>query len=308
MKSDIRLTRRQALITGASLPLVATSARPGQAAAEMQGAYTPVLSRFNLGDFEITTLLAGTTVAGDVQGIFGTNVSAEEFADISARNFIPADQTEFYFTPTLVNTGQELILFDTGLNAAQITQALSATGHSPEQIDIVVLTHMHFDHIGGLMADGNPTFPNARYVTGTVEYNHWNSAGDAAFDSNVRPLAEKMNFLDEGGSVASGITAVAAFGHTPGHMAFMIESQGQSVLLFGDTANHYVWSLGYPDWEVRFDMDKTAAAATRHRLLDMLASDRLPFIGYHMPFPALGYVERRDNGFRYVPASYQFRL
>lgn len=308
MKSDILLTRRQALITGASLPLAAASAMPALAAAEMQGAYTPAFSRFTLGDFEITTLLAGTTVAGDVQGIFGTNVSSEEFADVSARNFIPADQTEFYFTPTLVNTGQDLILFDTGLNAAQLIQALNASGYTAEQIDVVVITHMHFDHIGGLMADGTPTFPNARYVTGSVEYNHWNGAEEATFESNVRPLAEKMSFLEDGGSVAPGITAVAAFGHTPGHMAFMIESQGQSVLLFGDTANHYVWSLGYPDWEVRFDMDKTAAATTRRRLLDMLASDRIPFIGYHMPFPALGYVERRDSGFRYVPASYQFRL
>jgi glyoxylase-like metal-dependent hydrolase (beta-lactamase superfamily II) len=158
------------------------------------------------------------------------------------------------------------------------------------------------------MNGGTPPFPNARYVTGSVEYNHWNSTDNERFASNVKPLADRMSFLDDGGAVTSGITAMAAFGHTPGHMTYMLESEGRQVLLFADTANHYVWSLGYPDWEVRFDMDKTAAAQTRRQVLDMLAADKLPFIGYHMPFPALGYVETRDSGFRYVPASYQFVL
>ena len=81
---------------------------------------------------------------------------------------------------------------------------------------------------------------------------------------------------------------------------------GKQMLLMADTANHYVWSLGYPDWEVRFDMDKAAAAATRRKIFGMLASDGVPVIGYHMPFPAAGYVETRDDGFRYVPVSYQF--
>ena len=86
----------------------------------------------------------------------------------------------------------------------------------------------------------------------------------------------------------------------------MVESEGQQLVLGADFANHYVWSLAHPDWEVRFDMDKAAAAATRRRILGMLAADRIPFIGYHMPFPALGFVETRGDGFHYVPASYQF--
>ena len=91
-------------------------------------------------------------------------------------------------------------------------------------------------------------------------------------------------------------------------MAWRIESEGQALILIADAANHYVWSLEQPDWEVRFDADKAQAAATRKELLGMIAAERLPFVGYHMPFPAMGYLEARGPGFRFVPASYQLSL
>lgn len=306
--SDIRMRidRRGMMLGAAALPLLA---RPALAAAEMMGVGTTRFNRVRLGGFEVTALLAGTRTVEEPHGIFGLNASDEAFSEASAMSGIPTDKAQFFFTPTVVNTGTELVLFDTGLNADGITSALAAAGYSPEQIDVVVLTHMHGDHIGGMMDEMNePTFANARYVTGRVEYDHWASAGNEGFDGKVRPMAEKMSFLEDGGSVASGITAMTAFGHTPGHMAFMIESEGAGLVLGADFANHYVWSLGYPDWEVRFDMDKTTAAQTRRRLLGMLAADKLPFIGYHMPWPALAYVEARGDGFQYVPSSYQMML
>ena len=101
---------------------------------------------------------------------------------------------------------------------------------------------------------------------------------------------------------------MAAFGHSPGHMGYVIESDGQRLVITADTANHFVWSLAHPDWEVKFDMDKVAAAASRRRVFGMLAADRVPFIGYHMPFPSLGFVEVLRDGFRYVPATYQMAL
>ena len=102
---------------------------------------------------------------------------------------------------------------------------------------------------------------------------------------------------------------MAAFGHTPGHMVYRLSSGDEQIVLMADTANHYVWSLAYPDWEVRFDADKEAAAATRKRLLGMLAADRIPMIGYHMPFPGMGFVDQVDDGrFHYVPTSYQMML
>jgi glyoxylase-like metal-dependent hydrolase (beta-lactamase superfamily II) len=305
------MTRRQALAASAALPLGAgltAGARSAHAAAEMKGAAMPRFNRFALGEFEVTALLGGSVTREEPQGIFGMNVTPEEFAEVSEENFIPTDRTQFFFTPTLVNTGEELILFDTGLNPDATTDVMSAAGYEPGQVDTVVITHMHGDHIGGLMGDAGATFANARYVTGAVEHNHWSQADNEGFNTKVAPLNDNMTFLEDGGSVASGVTAMAAFGHTPGHMGYMLESGGQQLMLFADLANHYVWSLAYPDWEVLFDMDKAAAAATRRRVLGMLAADKVPFIGYHMPFPALGYVETRGDGFRYVPSSYQMML
>ncbi|MDD9717565.1 MBL fold metallo-hydrolase [Dinoroseobacter sp. PD6] len=301
-------TRRQALAASAAFPLAAAAAGPSLATPEMKGATTPTHNRVPLGAFEVTTLLAGSAVRDEIQTIFGMNVPPEEFAAVSAENFIPADRAQFFFTPTVVNTGSELVLFDTGLNPEGITSALGAAGYTPDQVDVVVLTHMHGDHIGGLMSGDDPTFANARYVTGAAEHNHWSSAGNERFDTNVAPLNDRFTFLDDGGSPASGITALAAFGHTPGHMTYRIESEGQAIMLIADLANHPIWSLERPDWEVRFDMDKAAAAAARRAVLGQIADERIPMIGYHMPFPGIGFVETRGDGFRYVPHSYQLLL
>nr|WP_319390541.1 MBL fold metallo-hydrolase [uncultured Cohaesibacter sp.] len=260
---------------------------------------------FKLGDLDLIALLAGSAPREKPHGIFGVNVSDDVFAKVSADNFIGTDMAQFYFTPTLVRSGSNIILFDTGLNAVGITTALAEAGLQPKDVTHVVLTHMHGDHIGGLMMDGMPTFANAAYLTGQVEFDHWSKAGNDGFEKNVRPLAEKMTFLKDGDTVAPGITAMATFGHTPGHMSFMLDSMGNQLLLMADLANHYVWSLAYPDWEVKFDMDKAMAVQTRRKVLDMVATDRIPLIGYHMPFPAAGFVEKRDQGFRFVPVTYQ---
>jgi glyoxylase-like metal-dependent hydrolase (beta-lactamase superfamily II) len=310
--TDPKLTRRHALFAAAALPVAAALpsaiATPARAAAEMQGASFAPYNRFKLGTFEVTALLAGTrTVEGPTE-IFGLNATPDEFSALSSANFIPTNKAQFFFTPTLVNTGAELVLFDTGLAPEGITAALAAAGYTPDQVDVVVITHMHGDHVGGLGAAGAPTFANARYVTGGVEHNYWAGAGNEAFEASVKPLNDKFTFIDDAGTVASGITGMAAFGHSPGHMVYMIESNGQRLAITADTANHYVWSLQKPDWEVKFDMDKAAAAAARKQVFGMLAADRVPFIGYHMPFPALGYVEPMGDGFRYVPASYQMML
>lgn len=304
-------TRRAALTAAAALPLAAGLgvSRPALAGGHSAPS-NAIHNTFALGDFQVSTLLAGTRPVEDVQGIFGMNVSAEEFARVSEENFIPADTAQFFFTPTVVRAGDEVVLFDAGLSAAGTLAALNAAGINAEDITIVVLTHMHGDHIGGLTDDsGTVTFPNARYVTGQAEYDHWAAAGNERFDGKVRPLAENMTFIGDGDDVTSGITAVSAFGHTPGHMTYMLDSGGEQLLIMADTANHYVWSLAYPEWEVRFDMDKAAAAASRKKILGMVAADRIPLIGFHMPFPGVGYVEQATEGrFRFVPASYQLML
>ena len=301
------LTRRTLLASGAALPLAGMAAGTARAEAPMMGASYATHRRFMIGDFEVTTILGGTTPREEPQGIFGMNVSPEEFAEVSRANFLSTEQSQFFFTPTLVNTGNEVVLFDTGLNAAATVGALEGAGYSADQVDIVVLTHMHGDHIGGLMNEGSPTFANARYVTGQAEFDHWAGAENEGFEANVRPLAENMTFIGDGGDVVSGITGMAAFGHTPGHMVYRLDSAGAGLVIFADLANHPVWSLARPSWEVRFDADKEAAAASRRNVLGMIAADRIPAIGYHMPFPAVGYVDTGsgDAEFRWVPEAGQ---
>lgn len=303
------ITRRSALMGAAATPLAMAASSPASAAAEMMGVGATRFNRMKLGGFEVTTLLVGTRTVENPQAIFGKNVGPAEFAEASQKANIPTDKAQFFFTPTVVNTGSELVLFDTGLNPEAMTGALQAAGYSPDQIDTVVITHMHGDHIGGVAGENGVTFANARHVTGAAEMNFWSGTdGNKAFEAKVRPHMERIEMLDDGASVASGITAMAAFGHTPGHMGYMLESDGKQLMIAADFANHYVWSLAHPDWEVKFDMDKEAAAMTRKKMLDMMAADRVPFIGYHMPWPAVGYVAKHGEGYHYVPASYQLML
>ncbi len=308
MSHTPKLSRRAALAGAAAIPLAAATATAVQAEAPMLGTDEAPFKRVKLGSFEVTNLLAGSAVREDPQSIFGMNVDKAAFEEVSKAANIPTDKTRFFFTPVVVNTGSELVLFDTGLNAAGTTAALTAAGYSPDQIDKVVITHMHGDHIGGLMNESALTFANAELITGAAEMNHWAGAENERFDGIIRPNMERFTMIDGGASVASGITAMPAFGHTPGHMAYMLESDGAQLLLAADFANHFVWSLGHPDWEVLFDMDKAAAAATRKTMLDMMATDGIPFSSYHMPWPAFGYVERDGDAYRYAPHTYQLTL
>ena len=327
MQNRFGMTRRGALLAGAGAVIapalgagLVTSAR---AKAPMMGAAVPEVYRFQLGDFEITTIADGAIQLDGPHPIFGNNQSPEDVQAYAQENFLSPSRMEISFTPVIVNTGSELVMFDTGNgagrrpNAGKLATMLSAAGYTPDQIDVVVLTHFHPDHIGGLMEDGKPLFPNARYVMPETEYQFWTSPdrmgspmeGVAKLtESNVKPHAEKATFIKDGADVAPGIRAVGAPGHTPGHTAYLIESAGKPFLLWGDTTNHYILSMQKPEWHVSFDVDKDLAVKSRKTILDMAATDRIPATGYHMPFPAVGYVEKAGDGYRWVPVSYQMRL
>ena len=314
----LHLTRRAAL--GA---FAAAAATPVLAKAPMLGPLRPMVNRVKLGAFEVTTILDGTWAREGLHPLFGANATADEVAALAAANGLPTGEAEFTFVPIVVNTGAELVLFDTGNGEARrpgrgmLREQLGAAGYAPEDIDIVVITHNHPDHIGGMMENGAPAFPNARYVTASQEYDFWTSedrVGTPAegiynlTKSNVTPVADRMSFIKDGDAVASGIEAVSAFGHTPGMMAYHIESDGKRLMLIADAANHYVLSMQRPDWHFGFDADKDGAIASRKKLMGMIAADKIPFTGYHLPFPALGYLEAKGEGFEYTPASYQLNL
>ncbi len=239
--------------------------------------------------------------------IVGEDRPPAEVEQLMQANLLPQKRFRPGFSPLLVNTGSELILFDTG-NGAEgfvpppaggwLVKSLAAAGYTPEQVDVVVLTHCHPDHIGGLLTDGKPTYPKARYVVGAKEFDFWK--GDTAlaapkesneyrtavmFRSYLQPLADRARFVDPEGEVAPGIRAVEAYGHTPGHLAYHIESEGKRLLAWGDCAHHEVASLARPEWHALFDQDKQAGVATRRRIYDMAATDRVAVAGYHTSFP-----------------------
>ncbi len=317
------LTRRTAFAGASLLATTPTIGRPASANVPMLGPERATFYRFPLGGFEVTTLLDGTIQLDGPHPVFGQDQDEAAVAELAEANFLPADRMAIGFAPVLVNTGTELVLFDTGNPpsrapaAANIRAVLAAAGYAPEDVSVVVLTHFHGDHIGGLAEDGRSHFPNARLVTNEREYAFWSAEERLAgptestarlVQTNVVPFAEQLEFVADGSEITSGITGIEAHGHTPGHMAYHLESEARRLLLWADTANHYVMSVQRPDWHVRFDIDKAAAAATRRRLLDLAAAERIPVTGYHMPFPAVGFIDRAGDSYRWVQASYQLDL
>ncbi len=322
-----KLNRRTAIAAGAAAlaaPAILGRARPAQAAAPMLGPSGPAYHRFKLGAFELTAIRDGAIQLDGPHPIFGQDQPAEAVQAYAAENNLPPTRMAISFTPFIVNTGSQLIMFDTGNgagrrpDAGKLKDAIQTAGYSADQVDLVVISHFHPDHIGGLMEEGKPLFPNASYAAAAAEYDFWTpedklSGGTERVaklaQSNVVPVAPKMTMLKAGDSVAPGIEAVAAAGHTPGHTAYHIESDGKRLLFIADACNHYIMSMQKPDWHVRFDMDKEGAAATRTKLLGMAAADGVPIAGYHMPFPAIGYVSAMPGGgFRYQSVSYQLDL
>ncbi len=231
----------------------------------------------------------------------------------------------------MVNTGKELVLFDTGngslsreheqlkgrIPPGHLVARMAQAGYKPEDVDVVVITHGHPDHIGGLTEGGKPVFPKARYVFGAADYDFWKKGENVRearkFNRELYvkiclPLEAKSTFIKPGDEVVPGIRAVDAFGHSPGLMAFTIESDGKRMINWADTGGHYVMSLQRPDLHLDVDDEKEKAVITRKRIFDMVANDGLLVAGYHMPFPGLGYVEKAGAAYRWVPHGYQMNL
>ena len=318
-----------AAATGASTGMLFGGAALAQtsgaaASSAVKSAESPKWFRFPLGEAVVTVVLDGIRPGDGPHPTFGANQTAEAVAELMRANSLPETRFANGFCPVLVEKGDTLVLFDTGMGEGgrangmgKLVERMAEAGYAPEDVDIVVLTHMHGDHINGLMEAGKPTFANARYLAGQVEYEFWTSAeakagpaaqGAQGVEKNVVPLKDKITFIGEGAEVLPGLTAHEAFGHSPGHLTFKLVEGDKTLWLTADTANHFVASLQKPDWEVKFDMDKAAAAATRRKVFDEIAESGALFIGYHMPFPATGYAEKIEGGYRFVPLTYQLDI
>src|SRR5665213_1295552 len=299
--------------------------------ASMQGEMQPTIYRFKLGGFEVAIIMDSKAMRSGLTPSFGGEAGAADVKALAAANRIDGDKYEHPFTPIIVNTGKELVLFDTGNGAlaaeneqlkgrvppGNLVARMGQAGYKPEDVDVVVITHGHPDHIGGLTKGGQPVFPKARYVTGAADFDFWKKGENVRearkfnrelYVKIVAPLADRTTFIKPGDEVVSGIRAVDAFGHSPGLMAFMIESDGKKLLNWADTCNHYVVAIQRPDLHLDVDDDKEKAAATRKRILDMVATDKLFVAGYHMPFPGLGFVEKAGGNYRWMPHTYQLNL
>lgn len=284
----------------------------------------PGWRRFAIGDATVTQVLDGVRPGDGPHPIFGEDREAGEVAELMEANGLPANRFVNFFQPTIVEIGSEVVLVDTGFGAdgrangqGLLVQRMRAAGYEPQDVTTVFLTHYHGDHIAGLSEDGSPTFPNANLVAGRVEHEFWTSdaarsgpaAGNAeAVAAKVLPLEDGLRLVEDGDEIVPGLIARAAFGHTPGMMMLELSSNGERLFLTADVFGQFVVSLQRPDWHVRFDMDKEAAVATRRKVASMLAEEQVPFTGYHLPFPAVGTVQRDGEGYRFVPESYRLLL
>jgi glyoxylase-like metal-dependent hydrolase (beta-lactamase superfamily II) len=318
----IQLTRRHLFASAAAVTATAAlSSVPGrQAFAAAPSKSTGIFTQ-KVGDYEIIQLRDGARTF-PMPDTFIINVSKDKAIEAATAAYIPNGQVTIPFSPMIINTGSKLVAIDTGngLGAfagskgavGQARSNMEAAGIDPKSVDIVLISHFHGDHIGGLKnADGSPAFPNAEIKVPAVEAAFW---GDDANQSkangfnkgqfaNTKKMMEglKVTPYDANKEVAPGITSIASPGHTPGHMSFVVASGPSKILVQSDVTNIPSLFLRNPDWQVLFDNDGAQAVQTRHKIYDMAAAEKMPVIGYHFPFPCVGHVEKDGAGYRLVP-------
>jgi glyoxylase-like metal-dependent hydrolase (beta-lactamase superfamily II) len=286
----------------------------------------PGFYRVMVGDFEVTALSDGThpfPIDTVVEGV----PKAEIARDLN-RDFLQAP-VQGSINAFLINTGTKLILIDSGAGVlygdccGRLLANLRAAGYQPEQIDEVLLTHLHKDHVGGVISNGTMAFPNAIVRVSQVEADYWLNPANKSrapaflstfFDAAIASLAPYVAagrfkpFNGEGEAeleLEPGIRTIAVPGHTPGHIAYLVESRSKDLLVWGDIVHVAAIQLQNPKASVEYDTDAIAARRSRGDALK-LAADRRYLIGAaHIAFPGLGHVRKNGRTYDWVPINYE---
>jgi glyoxylase-like metal-dependent hydrolase (beta-lactamase superfamily II) len=288
------------------------------ARAPMLGTQAPYFYRFKLGSAEATIVSDGPLPLGDPHANF-LGLSTEEMDQQLRDNFLPNDNAVLEQNALVLNTGDKLVLFDTGLGTldlfgpttGKLMNSLKQAGINPEDVDAVVMTHAHIDHCGACMADdGSRHFPNAEYFITEADYKFWTDPTKVpeqfkvfleTAQKNLTPNLDRIHFFKDGEEILPGIQAIYTPGHTVGHTVFMIEQGGEQLCFIGDLAHHPVLLLQKPLTEFKYDTDPKQSAQSRVKMLGRLADERIALLAYHFAWPGIGHVARADEGFRFFP-------
>jgi glyoxylase-like metal-dependent hydrolase (beta-lactamase superfamily II) len=280
---------------------------------------------FQLGTFECIVVNDGThTYLHPIQIFVSVNAPKKRLEQALREHNLDPERWKQYISPyssLVINTGQHLVLVDTGAGGLEPTTGrlipnLQSEGIKPDDIDTVILTHGHLDHIGGNTdSEGRPAFPNARYVMWKDEWDFWTAEPNlaelgvpkqiketliAVARNNLLPIQHQLDLLDHEAEIVPGIRAVAAPGHTPGHMAVAIASDNEQLLVLSDAVLHQI-HLEQPDWYTAVDFAPEKVVTTRRRLLDWAAAEKALVHAFHFPFPGLGYVTQKGEAWQWEP-------
>jgi len=307
----------------AALVIFVASPNAALAAAAQHHDQVPGFYRLKVGDLEVTALFDGTR-AFDQHWLNGTNVTMDGVVKALQEDPHMLDVVDSGF---LVNTGKQLILVDAGAGTwwgggalGRLAGSLRSAGYTPEEVDIVLLTHLHSDHVGGLTTqDGKRVFPNAEVYVAKAESDFWLSPEIAAkapkdaqpFFQSAQAIAApyiragKWHTFSGSEPIVDGMQLVPLPGHTPGHTGYEFSSKGQKILFLGDIVHAVRVQLRHPEVTVVFDIDQTAAAATRNQLLPKLAGEDVLIAGPHSSvFPPLGRLRKEGSGYSWVPVVF----
>ena len=308
---------RRGLLAGAlGAAMLPALARRADAAAPISGIRPPDWYRTRLGEFEVTVVGDGDLDLGEPAAGFPGH-PRDDLTQLLRANFRSTEKLVLPQNCFVVNTGRQMVLFDTGVgytrpfgpHTGMLLANLRAAGIMPEQIDAVVCSHGHIDHVWGIIGgDGKPNFPNAQVFLSKADFDFWTDEARSSADGwvgvfvqgarrNLLPVRERLTFVEEGKEVVPGVTAVSAPGHTVGHTAFVIQSGNAKAMFIGDLAHHEVIMLRRPQIEFAYDTDPKQSAQSRLRILRMLAQERMGVLSYHFAFPGMGYVAAEGEGF-----------